>query len=181
MTVYGIRSFYQRNTETRWYETEEEARSEGMKRNGDIFLLEGDGVKGNVIDTLKEMKFEVGQSYTYTECGQDLGGIAKLIAINGKNVTVQLLDGSSKSGRLIGNVLVIDIGTFIYPFNTVRNVSMEIIEAFEDFLQARGIRVPSSDAEMEADGALEGNEALIYGSDYAELEDAISKCFEARR
>lgn len=34
----------------------------------------------------------------------------------------------------------------------------------------------TSDAEMEADGALEGNEALIYGSDYAELEEAISNC-----
>lgn len=52
--------------------------------------------------------------------------------------------------------------------------AMEIIEVFEDFLKDRGIRIPSSDAEMEADGALDGNEALIYGSDYAELEEAIS-------
>ena len=56
--------------------------------------------------------------------------------------------------------------------------AMEIIEVFEDFLKDRGIRIPSSDAEMEADGALEGNEALIYGSDYAELSEAISKCLE---
>lgn len=175
--MYGIRNFYQRNVETRWYETEEEARSEGMKRDGNVFLLEGDGVKWNVIDTLKETEFEVGQSYTYT-CGLDLGGIAKLIAVNGNDVTVQLLDGSSKSGKLTGNVIVIDIGTFIYPFNTVRNVSAEIIEAFEDFLQARGIRIPASDAEMEADRALDGNEALIYGSDYAELEKAIERILE---
>lgn len=59
--------------------------------------------------------------------------------------------------------------------------AMEIIEVFEDFLKDRGIRIPSSDAEMEADGALEGNEAIIYGSDYAELEDAISECLESRR
>ena len=52
--------------------------------------------------------------------------------------------------------------------------AMEIIEVFEDFLKDRGIRIPSSDAEMEAAGALDGNEALIYGSDYAELEEAIS-------
>ena len=52
--------------------------------------------------------------------------------------------------------------------------AMEIIEVFEDFLKDRGIRIPSSDAEMEADDALEGNEALIYGNDYAELENAIS-------
>ena len=58
--------------------------------------------------------------------------------------------------------------------------AMEIIEVFEDFLKDRGIRIPSSDAEMEADGALEGNDALIYGGDYAELEDAISKCLEVR-
>ena len=56
--------------------------------------------------------------------------------------------------------------------------AMEIIEVFEDFLKDRGIRIPSSDAEMEADGALEGNEAHIYGSDYAELSEAISKCLE---
>ncbi len=53
--------------------------------------------------------------------------------------------------------------------------TLEIIEAFEDFLQARGIRIPTSDAEMEADMAREGNEALIYGSDYAELEEAIER------
>lgn len=146
-----------------------------MKRSGDVFLLEGDGVKGNVIDTLKEAEFEVGQSYTYNTCGLDLGGIAKLIAVNGNDVTVQLLDGSSKSGKLIGNVIVIDIGTFIYPFNTVRNVNTEIIEAFEDFLQARGIRIPTSDAEMEADRARDGNEALIYGSDFGELQEAIER------
>lgn len=51
--------------------------------------------------------------------------------------------------------------------------TLEIIEAFEDFLKARGIRIPTSDAEMEADRARDGNEALIYGSDYAELEETI--------
>jgi len=56
--------------------------------------------------------------------------------------------------------------------------TLEIIEAFEDFLQARGIRIPTSDAEMEADRAREGNEALIYGSDYAELEEAIERILE---
>lgn len=51
--------------------------------------------------------------------------------------------------------------------------TLEIIEAFEDFLQARGIRIPTSDAEMEADGTIDGNEALIYGSDFGELQEAI--------
>ena len=58
--------------------------------------------------------------------------------------------------------------------------AMEIIGVFEDFLKDRGIRIPTSDAEMEADGALDGNEALIYGSDYAELEEAIDSCLEIR-
>ena len=53
--------------------------------------------------------------------------------------------------------------------------TLEIIEVFEDFLQARGIRIPTSDAEMEADKARDGNEALIYGSDYTELEEAIER------
>lgn len=53
--------------------------------------------------------------------------------------------------------------------------TLAIIEAFEDFLQARGIRIPSSDAEMEADGARDGNEALIYGSDFDELQETIER------
>ena len=53
--------------------------------------------------------------------------------------------------------------------------TLEIIEAFEDFLQARGIRIPTSDAEMEADRARKGNEALIYGSDFCELQEAIER------
>lgn len=53
---------------------------------------------------------------------------------------------------------------------------LEIIEVFEDFLKDRGIRIPTSDAEMEADDALEGNDVLIYGSDFCELEEAISNC-----
>lgn len=56
--------------------------------------------------------------------------------------------------------------------------TLEIIEVFEDFLRARGIRIPSSDAEMVADDALEGNEALIYGSDFDELEEAIERILE---
>lgn len=56
--------------------------------------------------------------------------------------------------------------------------AMEIIEVFEDFLKDRGIRIPSSDAEMVVDDALEENEALIYGSDFDELSEAISKCLE---
>ena len=55
---------------------------------------------------------------------------------------------------------------------------LEIIEVFEDFLREKGIRIPSSDAEMVADDALEGNEALIYGSDFDELSEAIGKCLE---
>ena len=42
-----------------------------------------------------------------------------------------------------------------------RRVAMEIIEAFEDFLTERGIRVPTSDKEMTDDDALDGNSAVI--------------------
>lgn len=56
--------------------------------------------------------------------------------------------------------------------------TLEIIEAFEDFLRAREIRIPTSDAEMEADRAREGNEALIYGSDFGELQEAIERILE---
>lgn len=54
----------------------------------------------------------------------------------------------------------------------------EIIELFEEFLKARGIRLPSSDAEMVADDAVEGNEAVIYGTDYGELYDGITAILE---
>lgn len=62
-----------------------------------------------------------------------------------------------------------------------RRVAMEIIEVFEDFLTERGIRVPTSDKEMTDDDALDGNSAVIYGSDYGELEAAIVECLMADR
>lgn len=58
------------------------------------------------------------------------------------------------------------------PEVIVRN----IIEAVEDFLKVRGIRIPSSDILMLGDGyenPAEENEALFYGADYLELENAI--------
>ena len=56
--------------------------------------------------------------------------------------------------------------------------TLEIIEVFEDFLQARGIRIPTSDVEMEAYMERDGNEALIYGSDFDELQEAIERILE---
>ena len=50
-----------------------------------------------------------------------------------------------------------------------------IIELFEDFLKERGIRIPTSDAEMEENDALEGNDAVIYGMDYGELFSGIAE------
>lgn len=58
------------------------------------------------------------------------------------------------------------------------NKQHQIIELFEEFLKARGIRLPSSDAEMIAEDALEGNEAVIYGMDYGELYDGITAILE---
>ena len=55
---------------------------------------------------------------------------------------------------------------------------LEIIEVFEDFLEARGIRIPTSDAERAEYGADDGNEALIYGTDFGELQEAIERILE---
>lgn len=53
------------------------------------------------------------------------------------------------------------------------NLSDMIIEAFEDFLEERDIRIPTSDREMAEDNALEDNEARIYGTDYGDLQGRI--------
>lgn len=43
-----------------------------------------------------------------------------------------------------------------------------IIEAFEDFLERRGINIENPEKEEDPEGA-----SLIYGSDFGELQDAI--------
>lgn len=45
-----------------------------------------------------------------------------------------------------------------------------IIEAFEDFLEKRGIDIPNEEKEQSPESA-----SLIYGSDYMELESEIER------
>ena len=49
----------------------------------------------------------------------------------------------------------------------------QLIDVFDDFLEERDGRIPTSDAEMEENDELEESEARIYGSDYSELEENI--------
>ena len=50
----------------------------------------------------------------------------------------------------------------------------QIIDAFDDFLERRNLRIPTSDAEMdEAGESTEENAARIFGTDYDELKTEI--------
>lgn len=52
-------------------------------------------------------------------------------------------------------------------------ICMDIIEAFEDFLDERGIVLENEDKEEDEDAS------NIYGMDYAELEEAVSRILYA--
>lgn len=52
---------------------------------------------------------------------------------------------------------------------------LDIIEVFEDFLERRGVEIPTSVQEMKEEDNYEGNSAIIYGMDYAELEEGIAE------
>ena len=49
-----------------------------------------------------------------------------------------------------------------------------IIEIFEDFLEERGVEIPTSVQEMKENDDYEGNSARIYGTDFADLEERIA-------
>ena len=51
----------------------------------------------------------------------------------------------------------------------------QIIEVFENFLSERDIVIPTSVKEMEDDNSAEGNDAVLYGSDYGEILDGIEE------
>jgi len=53
-------------------------------------------------------------------------------------------------------------------------VAIDCIDTFENFLEDRGVRVPSSDEQMEAENRLAGNSARIYGEDFGELQEALA-------
>ena len=55
-----------------------------------------------------------------------------------------------------------------------RELAIDIIELFEDILEAKGITIPSKDREGKEE------EARIYGSEYYELEDQITELLGRR-
>lgn len=57
-------------------------------------------------------------------------------------------------------------------------MAQDLIEVFEDFLRVRDIRIPSSDEAMKADNDFDGNDAIIYGDDYGELQKDIADTLE---
>lgn len=52
-------------------------------------------------------------------------------------------------------------------------ICMDIIEAFEDFLDKRGIVIENDEKKEDADAS------NIYGMDYAELEESVSDILDS--
>jgi hypothetical protein len=50
-----------------------------------------------------------------------------------------------------------------------REIAIRILEVFEDFLDDKGITIPSKDREGNPE------EARIYGTEYYDLEDSITE------
>lgn len=59
--------------------------------------------------------------------------------------------------------------------------TLEIIDIFEDFLEKRGVEIPTSVEEMKEDSNYEGNSARVYGTDWGDLVDAIYGTLTERR
>lgn len=118
--MYGIRVYWKRSAYTEWLPTEEEARSEGMKRDGNVFLLEGNDDDFTVIEMLKESTFEVGKEYTLRQYGTGLPGIAKLISLEGINAVIDVLESDDRGlmgiqrGKLIGGSITVKRGLMLY-------------------------------------------------------------------
>jgi hypothetical protein len=53
-----------------------------------------------------------------------------------------------------------------------RRIAVEILDEFEELLGRKGIKIPSEDREPDGCNL---NEACLYGSEYYELEDAITE------
>lgn len=54
-----------------------------------------------------------------------------------------------------------------------QDIAIQIIDEFEELLQEKNIKIPSTD--REDNDSLECEQAAIYGSEYYTLEDAITK------
>lgn len=52
----------------------------------------------------------------------------------------------------------------------------QIIDVFDDFLEERAVRIPSSDGEMRESGpGWKNNTARIYGTDYGDLAEKVER------
>lgn len=118
--MYGIRVYWKRKANTEWFATEEDARSEGMRRDGNVFLLKGnDDGDFNVIEMLKESTFEVGKEYTFRQYGTGVPGIAKLISLDGINAIIDVLESDDwklkgiQRGKLTGGSIIVKRGLML--------------------------------------------------------------------
>lgn len=114
--MYGIRVYWKRKANTEWFATEEEARSEGMRKDGNVFLLEGNDDNFTVVEMLKEMEFEIGKEYTFRQYGTGIPGIAKLISLEGINAVIDVIKSGDwrligiQRGKLIGRSIIVKRG-----------------------------------------------------------------------
>lgn len=68
----------------------------------------------------------------------------------------------------------------IYEKEDLPELQGQIIDVFDDFLEKRDIRIPSSDeAMLEDDPDWEENGARLYGRDYDEIADGIREVISA--
>lgn len=94
--MYGIRVYWKRSAYTEWFATEEKARSDGMSKDGNVFLLEGNDDDFTVVEILKKSTFEIGKEYTFRQYGTGVLGIAKLISLDGINAVIDVLESDDR-------------------------------------------------------------------------------------
>ena len=93
--------------------------------DGNVFLLQGNRGEADVIDILKECRFEVGKEYTFRQYGIGDVGRARLITIQGDNAYIDVTEASVealigwKRGKLIGGTIASKRGLVLYASNPV--------------------------------------------------------------
>ena len=123
--MYGIRSLYKGKMTEAWYETEAEARSSGSEMDGNVFLLQGSRGEADVVDILKESRFEVGREYTFRQYGVGSVGRAKLVTLQGNDAYIDVLEADDealrgwKHGKLVGGMIVVKRGLMLYANSPV--------------------------------------------------------------
>lgn len=60
----------------------------------------------------------------------------------------------------------------------IKELSMNIMDAFEEFLETHGITIPCEDEAEEKERKEDECSARIYGSEYYELESRIQEILE---